>query len=35
MNLVFMDKTGEVEGRLWEDVTRYVGQAVRDALEGV
>jgi 3'-5' exoribonuclease len=31
MNLVFMDKTGEIEGRLWEDVTPYVGQAVRDA----
>ncbi|MEO5969168.1 MAG: HD domain-containing protein [Bdellovibrionia bacterium] len=30
MNLVFMDKTGEVEGRLWEDVTQYIGQAVRD-----
>jgi 3'-5' exoribonuclease len=31
MNLVFMDKTGEVEGRVWEDVTQYVGQAVRDS----
>jgi 3'-5' exoribonuclease len=31
MNFVFMDKTGEIEGRLWEDVTQYVGQAVRDA----
>ncbi len=31
MNLVFMDKTGEIEGRVWEDVTAYVGQAVRDA----
>jgi 3'-5' exoribonuclease len=30
MNLVLMDKTGEVEGRLWEDVTQYVGQAVKD-----
>jgi 3'-5' exoribonuclease len=32
MNFVFMDKTGEIEGRLWEDVTQYIGQAVRDAL---
>ncbi len=32
MNLIFMDKSGELEGRIWEDVTTYVGQAVRDAL---
>lgn len=31
MNLVFMDKTGEIEARLWEDVSRHSGQAVRDA----
>lgn len=31
MNLVFMDKTGEIEARLWEDAPRYAGQAVRDA----
>src|SRR5947209_865481 len=31
MNLVLMDKTGEVEARLWEDVPKYVGQVVRDA----
>jgi 3'-5' exoribonuclease len=31
MNLVFMDKTGEIEARLWEDVSRHVGQVVRDA----
>src|SRR4051812_21885993 len=31
MNLVFMDKSGEIEARLWEDVTRHAGQAVRDA----
>lgn len=31
MNLVFMDKSGEIEGRLWEGVPAYVGQAVRDA----
>jgi 3'-5' exoribonuclease len=30
MNLVLMDKTGEVEARIWEDVNRYAGQAVRD-----
>jgi 3'-5' exoribonuclease len=32
MNLIFMDKSGEVEGRLWEDVTSHVGQAVKDSL---
>src|SRR5690242_4167920 len=31
MNLVFMDKSGEVEARIWDDVTQYVGQAVKDA----
>lgn len=31
MNLVFMDKSGEIEARLWDDVTRHAGQAVRDA----
>jgi 3'-5' exoribonuclease len=31
MNLVFMDKTGEMEGRIWDDVSQYVGQVVRDA----
>src|SRR4051794_21213468 len=30
MNLIFMDKSGEIEGRVWEDVTNYVGQAVKD-----
>jgi 3'-5' exoribonuclease len=30
MNLVLMDRTGEVEARIWEDVTSYVGQAVKD-----
>ncbi len=30
MNLVLMDKTGDVEARLWEDVTQYVGQVVKD-----
>lgn len=31
MNLVFMDKTGELEGRIWDDVAPYVGQAVKDS----
>jgi 3'-5' exoribonuclease len=31
MNLVLMDKTGEIEARLWEDAERYAGQVVRDA----
>src|SRR6476646_7156512 len=31
MNLVLMDKSGEVEARLWDDVNRHVGQAVRDS----
>jgi 3'-5' exoribonuclease len=31
MNLIFMDKSGEIEARLFEDVNRHVGQAVRDA----
>lgn len=35
MNLVLMDKTGDVEARIWEDVNRYVGQAVRDAFARV
>lgn len=35
MNLVLMDKTGEVEARLWEDADRYVGQAVRDAFVAI
>jgi 3'-5' exoribonuclease len=30
MNLVLMDKSGEVEARVWEDVKQHVGQAVRD-----
>lgn len=32
MNLVLMDKTGELECRIWEDVSQYVGQVVRDAI---
>jgi len=31
MNIVFMDSSGEVEARVWEDVSQYAGQIVRDA----
>jgi 3'-5' exoribonuclease len=31
MNLVLVDKTGEIEARVWEDVSQYMGQAVKDA----
>src|SRR5947209_13567653 len=31
MNLIFMDRTGEVEGKAWEDIPSYSGQVVRDA----
>lgn len=31
MNLVLMDKSGEIEARLWEDAHKHSGQAVRDA----
>jgi 3'-5' exoribonuclease len=31
MNLVLMDKSGEIEARLWEDAAKHAGQAVRDA----
>jgi 3'-5' exoribonuclease len=31
MNLVLMDKTGEIEARVWEDANRHAGHAVRDA----
>src|SRR4051812_17794801 len=31
MNLIFMDKSGELEARIWDDANRYVGQAVKDA----
>jgi 3'-5' exoribonuclease len=31
MNLILMDKSGEMEARVWDDVNQYVGQAVRDA----
>ncbi len=31
MNLILMDKSGEIEARLWEDADRHAGQAVRDA----
>jgi 3'-5' exoribonuclease len=31
MNLVLMDRTGELEARVWDDVQQYAGQVVRDA----
>jgi 3'-5' exoribonuclease len=31
MNLVFVDKSGEVEGKAWDRVEDYSGQAVKDA----
>ncbi len=31
MNVVLMDKTGELEGRIWEDVARYASFVIRDA----
>jgi len=30
MNLVLMDKSGELEARVWEDVPHYSGQVTRD-----
>src|SRR5688500_11026603 len=30
MNVVLMDKTGELEARIWEDVPRYSAQVIRD-----
>ncbi len=35
LNLVFMDKTGEVEAKVWDDVPHFVGQVVRDAFVNV
>lgn len=31
MNLVLVDKTGEVEARIWDDVSRFANQAIKDA----
>ncbi len=31
MNLILMDKSGEIETRVWEDVASHMGQVVRDA----
>lgn len=31
MNLILMDKSGELEARVWEDAAKYAGQAVKDA----
>lgn len=30
MNVILMDRTGEIEARIWEDVPRYIGAVVRD-----
>ena len=30
MNVVLQDKSGEVEARIWDDVAKYAGQAVKD-----
>jgi 3'-5' exoribonuclease len=30
MNVVLLDRTGEIEARIWEDVPRYVSTVVRD-----
>jgi len=30
LNLVFCDQSGEIDGRMWQDVTSHVGQAVQD-----
>ncbi|MBI2712553.1 MAG: HD domain-containing protein [Bdellovibrio sp.] len=32
MNLILMDKSGEVEARIWDDVPNYVGLAVKDSI---
>ena len=31
MNLILMDKTGEVEARIWDNTTQYMGHAVQDS----
>lgn len=35
MNLVLQDKSGEVEARIWDDVAKYAGQAVKDTFAWV
>jgi 3'-5' exoribonuclease len=30
MNLIFQDKSGEIEARIWDDVSHHSGQAVKD-----
>ncbi len=30
MNVILMDRTGEIEARIWEDVPRYIGAVIRD-----
>lgn len=32
LNLILMDQSGELEGRIWEDAHKYLGQIVRDAI---
>ncbi len=32
MNLILMDKSGEIEARVWEDVAMHIGQVVRDTI---
>lgn len=31
MNIILMDKSGEVEARIWENVPEFAGQAVKDS----
>ena len=35
MNVVLMDKTGEIDARIWSDVNQYAGQIVNDAFVAV
>jgi len=30
MNVILMDRSGELEARIWEDVPRYIGSVIRD-----
>jgi 3'-5' exoribonuclease len=30
MNLVFMDRTGDIEGRIWDDAQKYASMAAKD-----
>lgn len=31
LNLILQDKTGEIEAKVWDDVNKYAGHAIRDA----